>query len=176
MPEPSLTQWLDPLFEYFAKESGIPIDQYTAVAGGQGLGATEEVICDLFLQGVAGKIVQFATGLGATLYGIFGKDNQRLKRELITWGQHSLTRVIDPKPSDIIEVRQNINDLVSGLQLGDAGKITNALIRSPTELATMLSALGTPMATKVSAPVTPTTPTTPTVPTAAVKPTVKVYA
>jgi hypothetical protein len=177
LPELSLTQWLDPVFDYFARQSGIPVDQYSAVAGGQGIGTTEEVIVDLFFTGLTGKIIQFATGLVTTLGGIFGGGiPTRLRRELITWGQHSLTRVIDPKPSDYVEVRNNINSLVSGLQLGNAGSITSAFIRSPAELQAMLAAFTPGPLAIPSAPVPPAPAPTPTIPTVAPAPSIRIYA
>ena len=179
MPELTLTSWLDPLFDYFARESGIPVSDYTAVAGGEGIGATEEAVLDLLATGLLGKIIQFGTGLGCTLGAIFGKGiSPRLKRELITWGQHSLTRVIDPKPSDILELRMDIDKLVAGLKLGDAGRITDALLRSPEELKAMLAALTGPRyavpAVPTGAPAAPPTapPTVPTPP----APVIQVYA
>ena len=177
MPELSLTQWLDPIFNYFANQSGIPVDQYSAVAGGQGIGTTEEVIVDLFFTGLTGKIIQFVTGLATTLGAIFGQNIPlRLRRELITWGQHSLTRVIDPKPSDYVEVRNNINSLVSGLQLGNAGSITSAFIRSPTELQAMIAAFTPGPLTIPSAPIPSAPAPVPTVPTIAPAPSIKIYA
>lgn len=166
MPELSLTSWLDPVFDYFARESGIPVSDYTAVAGGEGIGTAEEAILDLLATGLLGKIIQFGTGLGCTLGAIFGKGlSPRLKRELITWGQHSLTRVIDPKPSDILELRLDIDKLVAGLKLGDASRITDALLRSPEELKAMLAALTGPRPAILAAPPTPPPTAIPTIPT-----------
>jgi hypothetical protein len=175
LPELSLTQWLDPVFEYFARQSGIPVDQYTAVAGGQGIGATEEVIVDLLFTGLAGKLIQFGTGLATTLGAIFAKDIPvRLRRELITWGQHSLTRIVDPKPSDYVELRQNIDTLVRGLSLGNAGNIMSAFFRSPDELRSLATAFSpTPLAVR---PPPPAPPAVPTVPTIAPLPSTKIYA
>lgn len=176
MPELSLTSWLDPVFDYFARESGIPVSDYTAVAGGEGIGATEEAILDLLGTGLLGKIVQVGTGLGCTLGAIFGKGiSQRLKRELIAWGQHSLTRVIDPTPSDILELRVNIDKLVAGMKLGDASRITDAFLRSPEELKNMISALTGPRYAIPPAPPTPPPTGIPTVPTAPA-PTTIIYA
>jgi hypothetical protein len=167
MPELSLTSWLDPVFDYFARESGIPVSDYTAVAGGEGIGTAEEAVLDLLGTGLLGKIVQFGTGLGCTLGAIFGKGiSPRLKRELITWGQHSLTRVIDPKPSDILELRMNIDRLVAGMKLGDASRITDALLRSPEELKAMIATLTGPQYALPPAPPTPPPTAIPTIPTA----------
>lgn len=172
MPELSLTKWLDPVFDYFARESGIPVEQYAAIAGGEGIATAEEVVLDLVATGLLGKIIQFVTGLGCTLGGIYIKDlPRRLKQELIVWGQHSLTRVVDPKPSDILELRANIDKLVAGLKLGDVSRITDAFLRSPEELKRMLAALtGPPLAIPTPPPTAP-----PTIPEPAA-PVEKIYA
>jgi hypothetical protein len=158
VPDFSLTKWIDPLFGYFATQSGIPIEEYAAVAGGEGIGAAEEVIVDMLCTGLLGKIIQLATGLGCTLGAIYSKDlSQRLKRELIVWGQHSITRLIDPTPSDLLELRANIDKLVAGLKLGDAGRITDAFLRSPEELKAMIAVLTAPLAPLAMPPKAPVT-------------------
>lgn len=177
MPDFALTQWLDPVFEYFARESGIPVGDYTAVAGGESIGAAEEAILDMLGTGLFGKIVQLVTGLGCTLGAIFSKGlSPRLKRELITWGQHSLTRVIDPKPSDLIELRMDIDKLVAGMKLGNSGVIFDALLRSPEELKAMVAVLQGQRAITTLPPERPTPPEAlQTIPTA-VAPTRAIYA
>ena len=167
MPELSLTSWLDPLFDYFARESGIPVSDYTAVAGGEGIGASEEAILDMLTTPLLSKIIQFGTGLGCTLGAIFGKGlSPRLKRELITWGQHSLSRLVDPKPSDLLELRANIDRLAAGMKLGNAGAIYDALLRSPEELKAMIAALTGPRYALPPAPPTPPPTVLETIPTA----------
>ncbi len=142
----TLTGWLDPLFDYFAKQADIPLADYTAVAGAEGIGASIEFITDLFTKGLLNKAINFLVGITSAGYGIWGKPTpQRLRRELITLGQHALTRVVDMKPSDALELRQSIDTLVEGLRLGDTSRVAEALLRSPEELRQMLSALGAPV-------------------------------
>lgn len=142
----TLTGWLDPVFDYFAKQADIPTADYTAVAGAEGIGASIEFITDLFTKGLLNKAINFLVGITSAGYGIWGKPTpQRLRRELITLGQHALTRVVDMKPSDALELRQSIDTLVEGLRLGDTSRVAEALLRSPEELRQMLSALGAPV-------------------------------
>jgi hypothetical protein len=153
----TLTGWLDPVFDYFAKQADIPTADYTAVAGAEGIGASIEFITDLFTKGLLNKAINFLVGITSAGYGIWGKPTpQRLRRELITLGQHALTRVVDMKPSDALELRQSLDTLVEGLRLGDTSRVAEALLRSPEELRQMLSVLG--------APVSPAPPEMPSVP------------
>jgi len=146
MAEATLTSWLDPVFEYFAREAGISTEEYSSIAGSQGIGASVEILSDLFLQPLTAKVGQGIAGLATLCYGIWGKPpSKRLQKELIVLGNHMLTRIIDPKPSDIIAVRQNIDQLVEGIKAKDMAKITGALLRSPAELGQMLRALGAPV-------------------------------
>lgn len=153
----TLTGWLDPVFDYFAKQADIPTADYTAVAGAEGIGASIEFITDLFTKGLLNKAINFLVAITSAGYGIWGKPTpQRLRRELITLGQHALTRVVDMKPSDALELRQSLDALVEGLRLGDSSRVAEALLRTPEELRQMLAALG--------APVSPTPPELPSAP------------
>jgi len=156
----TLTGWLDPLFDYFAKQADIPTADYTAVAGAEGIGASIEFVTDLFTKGLLNKAINFIVGLASAGYGIWGKPASiRLRRELITLGQHALTRVVDMKPSDALELRESIDKLTEGLKLGDTGMIAEALLRTPEELKQMLAALGAPIS--ATTPETPPPPPTP---------------
>lgn len=156
----TLTGWLDPVFDYFAKQADIPTADYTAVAGAEGIGASIEFITDLFTKGLLNKAINFLVGITSAGYGIWGKPTPtRLRRELITLGQHALTRVVDMKPSDALELRESIDKLVEGLRLGDTSRVAEALLRSPEELRQMLAALGAPVAP--APPELPPTPPTP---------------
>ena len=144
--EATLTSWMDPIFEYFAREAGISTEEYSSIAGSQGIGASIEVLSDLFLTPLAAKLAQGIAGLASVAYGVWGKPpSKRLQKELIVLGNQMLTRIIDPKPSDIIALRQNIDQLVEGIKTKDMAKITGALLRSPAELGQMLQALGAPV-------------------------------
>jgi len=174
MPELSLTSWLDPIIEFFDKTAppageAVPRESRAIGLGGEALGVGEEAILDFLGTGLLGKIVQCVTGAGCILGATFSKDiSRRLKNELYVWGVHSISRVIDPKPSDILELRMDIDKLVAGLKLRDAGRITDALLRSPEELKAMIATLtgpryavptGAPPAAPPTAP--PTVPTPP---------------
>jgi hypothetical protein len=156
----TLTGWLDPVFDYFAKQADIPTADYTAVAGAEGIGASIEFITDLFTKGLLNKAINFLVAITSAGYGIWGKPTpQRLRRELITLGQHALTRVVDMKPSDALELRQSLDTLVEGLRLGDSSRVAEALLRTPEELRQMLAALGAPVSP--TPPELPSTPGTP---------------
>ncbi|GAI09722.1 unnamed protein product, partial [marine sediment metagenome] len=163
MAELTLTSWMDPIFAYFATESGIPLADYSAMAGGEAIGSSIEVISDLTLQPLATKIIGALIGAASVGYGVWGKPSMRLRKELVALGHHMLTRILDPTPSDIIDLRKNINDLLRGLRLGNMSIVTSALLRSPAELGQMIKALGGPVqnAPPLTPPVIPRIPAIP---------------
>jgi len=142
----SLTGWLDPVLEYFAREAGIPVGDYSAQVGGEGIGVTLEFIADLFSKGWLNKLIQVVTGGIATGYAIWGKDVPvRLRKELLALGTHELLRFIDPKPSDIIELRKSIDEFTKAVQRGDWDAALAAVLRSPEEMKAMFAAMGVPV-------------------------------
>jgi len=139
MAEVSITKWLDPAFEYFARESGIPIDQYSAQVGGEGIGTGLEVVADFFTKGWLNKGIQFLAGLIANGYAIWGKGvSTRLRRELLAVGTHELLRIVNPKPSEVIEVRRSLETFTRAAQRGDWNSALASVLRTPTEIQTML--------------------------------------
>jgi hypothetical protein len=143
----TLTSWLDPALEYFAKQAEIPTADYAAMAGGLGIGAGTSLLLDLFTKGLLNKGLNFAIGATVTSLSIWGKlTPTRLRKELIPWGLFNLLQVLDMKPSDALELRESVDKLVEGLKLGDTSKVAEALLRTPEELRQMLGALGAPVA------------------------------
>ena len=136
--EVSITGWLDPALDYFAKQSGIPVDQYSSQVGGEGIGTALEMIADFFTKGWLNKGVQFTAGLIANSYAIWGKDVPiRLRRELLALGHHELLRIANPKPSDIIEMRQSIESFIRAAQRGDWNTALASILRTPAEIQAM---------------------------------------
>jgi len=132
--EVSLTAWLDPILDYFAKQAGIPTDQYSSQVGGEGIANALEVIADLFTVGWLNKTIQAVAGLIASCYAIWGKEvPTRLRRELIALGTHELLRFVDPKPSDIKEFQQSLTQFLEGVKEGNIDKAMRAVLRSPEE-------------------------------------------
>lgn len=139
MAEVSITGWLDPALRYFAEQSGIPVDQYSSQIGGEGIGTALECVADFFTKGWLNKGIQFVAGLIASGYAIWGKEvPTRLRRELLALGTHELLRIVDPKPSDIIEARQSLDSFIRGIQRGDWNAALSSILRTPAELRTFL--------------------------------------
>ncbi len=139
MPEVSITGWLDPALRYFAEQSGIPVDQYSSQVGGEGIGTALEVVADFFTKGWLNKAVQAAAGLIADGYAIWGKDvPMRLRRELLALGTHELLRIVDPKPSDVIEFRRSLDSFVRAAQRGDWNVALSSVLRTPSEIQAMV--------------------------------------
>jgi len=160
-PEVSLTAWLDPVMDYFAKQAGIPTDQYSAQVGGEGIATALEVVADLVTVGWLNKAVQFIAGLIASSYAIWGKDvPTRLRRELIALGTHELLRIVNPKPSEIREVQESLSRFIEGLKEGNMEKAMSAILRKPGEFM-MLSRYVPPARTTQTRTQTPTVPIIP---------------
>ena len=165
----SLTSWLDTVLGYFADQAGISREDYVAQTGGEWIASGIEFATDMFTKGIMNKLIQGILGAVLGSYAIWGKPNPRLRKELIAMANHELTRILDPKPSDLIELRESIDKLVSAIQAKDLKLALDALFRSPEELKNMLSALGIPVGElRVEAPTAPA-PVAPPAPPAPVK-------
>jgi hypothetical protein len=179
LPELSLTSWLDGVFDYFAKESGIAVEDLSSKWGAETLGVAIEGISDMILTPLSTKILGAIVGGGSWITAIWGKSvvpSKRLRDELYVLGNHLISRLIDPTPTDIIQLRQNLDKLVAGLKLGNSGSLIDAFLRSPDELRQMIAAttgVALSIPTQAQAVQPPTTPVTPaTTP----QPAIRVYA
>jgi hypothetical protein len=153
MAEFNITGWLDPALKYFADQAGIPVSDYSAQVGGEGIGVALECIADLFTKGWFNKAIQFVTGLVATGYAVWGRDvNIRLRKELLALGTHELLRVVDPKPSEIIDVRESLSNFINAVSRGDWDGALATMLRTPSELQAMLGVMGAPVTPPVAIP------------------------
>ena len=118
----SLTGYMDPAFKYFAEQTKLPIDEISPIIGGELYGAGTELVCDMLMKGLLSKAVQTCIGIGTTAYSIWGDGlSPRLRRELLEYGTHEVSRIIDPKPSDLIGF--NLMYLRSGVRTWYVGVI-----------------------------------------------------
>ena len=144
--ELSITKWLDPALEYFARQAGIPAADYSAQVGGEGIGVALEFLADLFTKGWFNKVIQGIAGLFASGYAVFGKDVPvRLRKELLALGTHELLRIVDPKPSDIREVQESIFKFADAVKRGDVNAALASILRTPREVSGLLAAMGVPV-------------------------------
>jgi hypothetical protein len=158
-PEVSITSWLDPVFKYFAEQSGIPLEQYSSQVGGEGIGVGLEIVADFFTKGWLNKAIQAVAGLIADGYAIWGKDvPTRLRRELLALGTHELLRFVDPKPSDVIEFQQSLSVSIDAMKRGDWNAFLASVLRTPSEIQTMAGAVA-PLAPTPPPPPPPPAPT-----------------
>jgi len=135
----SITAWLDPVLEYFAREAGISTADYSAQVGGEGIGVGLEVLADVFTKGWLNKLVQFIAGGIASGYAIWGEGVPvRLRKELLALGTHELLRFVDPKPSDMEELQRSIFQFADAVSRGDWTAAMSTILRSPEEMARML--------------------------------------
>ncbi|MBA7660384.1 hypothetical protein ES703_68386 [subsurface metagenome] len=131
----SLTGYMDPAFKYFAEQTKLPIDEISPIIGGELYGAGTELVCDMLMKGLLSKAVQTCIGIGTTAYSIWGDGlSPRLRRELLEYGSHEVFRIIDPKPSDLIEIAECIENITNGIKSNDIELIMQGLFRTPDEL------------------------------------------
>jgi hypothetical protein len=143
--EVSITSWLDPVFKYFAEQTGIPLDQYSSQVGGEGIGVGLEIIADFFTKGWLNKTIQAMAGLIADSYAIWGKDvPTRLRRELLALGTHELLRFVDPKPSDVIEFQRSLSVSIDAAKRGDWNAFLASVLRTPSEIQSMVGVVAPP--------------------------------
>ena len=143
--EVSITSWLDPVFKYFAEQSGIPLDQYSSQVGGEGIGVGLEIIADFFTKGWLNKTIQAVAGLIADGYAIWGKDvPTRLRRELLGLGTHELLRFVDPKPSDVIEFQRSLSVSIDAAKRGNWNAFLASILRTPSEIQAMVGVVAPP--------------------------------
>lgn len=157
--EISVTAWLDPVFKYFADQAGIPVRDYTAQVGGEGIGVALETVADFFTKGWLNKTIQFVAGLLADGYAIWGKDVPiRLRKELLGLGTHELLRFVDPKPSDVIEFQRSLTQFIDGMRRADYNAALASVLRTPGEIQTMMAVFGVPAAPPASTPTSAASP------------------
>ena len=153
MDEVSLTKWLDPAFEYFARESGIPTDYLVAQQGGEGIGTALEIIADYFTKGWLNKGIQFAAGLIANSYAVWGKDvPDRLRRELLAMGTHELLRILTISPTEAADFQRSFAAFMSAVQRGDWNTAAATVLKTPTEVKAAFAGVGAPQAVVVTPP------------------------
>lgn len=138
----SLTSWLDGFLGYFAREAGLPTEDYTSMTAGEGIATGIETVTDFFLKGIVNKLIQGLSGIALGTYAIWGNASPRLKKELIAIGNHLMFRLLDPSPQDIIELRESLEKVIDAIQQGNLSKLADAVLRTPDELKMALNALG----------------------------------
>jgi len=117
----SLSEWLDPVIREVSEKVGIPTEDASTRIVGEGIGSASEYVLDVFTRGWLNKLIQAVIGLVCT--GVsFSPDvdiSTRFRKELLTIGMHELLRVVDPKPSDIRELKASIEEFKSAVEKGD---------------------------------------------------------
>jgi len=161
----SLTSWLDPALKYFADQAGISTEEYVSTTGGEAIGVALENVAEFFTKGWLKIATQFATGLLAGSYAIWGKDvPRRLRLELIALANHELFRIAKLRPEDVVQTKLSLDELASAIKARDVRAAVMSGLRSPSELQAVAATLGLPTrpaAQPVSAQVIQTTPPAP---------------
>lgn len=162
MPEATLTGWLDPIFSPLARRAGIPVAEYSAQVGGEGIGVALEVLSDMFTKGWFNKFIQVGAGLLATGYAVLGRGvPARLRRELLAIGTHEILRIADID-QNYSEIESSFNQTAQAIKNGDWNGALASMIKSPAEvqskIARITSISAQPRAVPRPAPATRSTP------------------
>lgn len=129
-----ITEWADPAFKAISEQMRIPVEDVSTIFVGETYGALVELGLDMFTKKFMSKIVQGLLGLGLSVYSIFGEIKEpRLRKELLEWGTHHITRIVDPTPHEIAEIQDSIDTLIAGIEKGDMKLVAQALFRTPEE-------------------------------------------
>lgn len=147
MGEVSLTGWLDPVLKYFSEQSGIPLSDYSAQVGGEGVATALEIVADLFTKGWLNKGVQFIAGLIASSYAVWGKEvPTRLRKELLALGTHELLRIATIKPQEITEIQSSLLEFLRLVQSGRFEEAAMTVLTTPQEIQSAFRMLKAPAA------------------------------
>jgi len=150
----SLSEWLDPVIREVSEKVGIPTEDASTRIVGEGIGSASEYVLDVFTRGWLNKLIQCVIGLVCT--GVsFSPDvdiSTRFRKELLTIGMHELLRVVDPKPSDIRELKASIEEFKSAVEKGDIAEAILSGVRPMAEWESVSRMVGIPTTTPVPTP------------------------
>lgn len=136
--EISITGWLDPALKYFADQSGIPVYDYAAQVGGEGIGTSLELMADIFTKGWLNRLIQGGAGALASGYAVWGKDvPTRLRKELLALGTHEGLRVVN-NPLGVQADAESLRAFVEAVMRGDWNSALATMFRTPAELGVRL--------------------------------------
>jgi len=141
----SLTGFLDPILNYFARLAGlegIQAETYKGMTGGEFVATVIEWINDMIFKGWLNKAVNAFIALVTGIITFKLPLNPRLKSELLALGNHLLSRIVDAKPSDYEELASSIRTLIDAIKLGDYKLALRSGLRSIEEHMRMLRSLG----------------------------------
>jgi hypothetical protein len=159
----SITAWLEPVLGWFADQGKLNKEDYVSQTGAEAFANGIEAFADMFLSALGSKVVQTLAGIATGCYAIWGPGvGTRLKKELITLANHMEMRLIDPTPSQLVDLRKDIDNLIGGAKLGEPNMLANAFLRSTDEITKGIEALGIPTGIipmqKSQSPVSPSAP------------------
>ncbi len=139
MAEITITGWLDPAMKYFADQAMIPVSDYSAQVGSEGIANGLEMAADFVTKGWLNKAIQGAAGLIASSYAIWGKDvPTRLRKELLGIGTHELLRITEVKPREVAEVQQSLRSFIASAQRGDWNAALSSVLTTPAEIQALI--------------------------------------
>jgi len=134
-----ITDILDEPYRRIREFAKIPApisdSEVMTIYGSEAVATLGEIASDLFLQPGVSKAVQVGAGavlgLAASLVPVMP---DRGRKELMEISSHLVSRLIDPSPQQIREIRRNVEELVSAIKSMDVTRVVEASLRSPREI------------------------------------------
>jgi len=127
---------LDPYVRSWEEFFRIPAGSTSKVWIPEGIGRILEVVSDLTMQDLGGKI--FKTVLGAVLATVpqrIPAVPDRAVAELQQIATHLGTEFVDPSPEELVRIANSIAELRAGITFGDWSRIARAFgVKTPEEI------------------------------------------
>ena len=136
----SVTKWLDPVLDFFAKlggYSGVEAEIYKAETGAEWLATLTEMGIDWISKGLINRGLKALGAVAAGLLGLMKKDlHPRLRKELTTIANHLATRAVYMSPKLGLEAETQA--FLSALANRQWDKAVKLAFRTPDELSGFL--------------------------------------
>ena len=122
----TLTSWMDRITKDPVKSE---------IYGGELIARLLDLPIDMFTGIIGGKLTKALLGLLFTWYGgKAGGGITRKGRELYELASHLLLSVLDPKPEDILRIREEFEQIKRSVGLGSIADTISVLFRDPREI------------------------------------------
>jgi len=105
------------------------------IYGSEAVATVGEVVSGFVFQPLPSKVIQIGAGAVVGLIASLHPEMpDRGRKELMEISSHLVSRLVDPSPQQIRELKRNAEELIAAIKSMDAGRIIEATLRSPIEI------------------------------------------
>lgn len=128
--EYNITSFFDILFKSASEKTGVPVEDYSAIFGGQLYAGLVDFGFDLILKPFWSTVFQSLIGVGTMLYSTMAEGvSPRLRKEMFTFGTHCVLELLDPGTwKSVSASAQETAELIK------EGDYVNAIFKPPEEV------------------------------------------